>query len=116
MISGGGLARAPSVVASCRPRRPCITSCKAVPRDVSANATAVSVETKTADGSSSTSTKIVPPSEEPSAPYRVTDMTIEDIKSFHQSQLNEYDYIVEDDMVRGGFGRVQPVCGCVLHP
>jgi hypothetical protein len=43
-------------------------------------------------------------------PYRVTQGTIEDIKSYHQSQLCEYDYVVPVDWVRGvvsvGVGRL----------
>lgn len=46
----------------------------------------------TADNSTMTTQK-------PQKPYRVTDTTIDDIKSFHQSQLCEYDYVVDESWV-----------------
>src|SRR5512135_2075393 len=58
-----------------------------------------------ADTTSSSSTKTLQPTQAPQQqtekPYRVTQTTIDDIQAFHKSQLNEYDYIVQDDWVRG---------------
>lgn len=41
------------------------------------------------------------PAQTKQQPYRVTQATIDDIKAFHKSQLCEYDYIAEEDWVRG---------------
>jgi hypothetical protein len=78
---------------ACKPARlsvliPCASSL----RDVSAGVASVK-SAPTAESSTSTATQIR------QEPYRVTDATIEDIKSYHKSQIREYDYIADDSWV-----------------
>jgi hypothetical protein len=81
--------------AACRPRQALRrVSCGASARqDISTAAAATAVVTApTAAADTSVSAE---------APFRVTDTTIQDIQNFHQSQLSEYDYVVDASWVSG---------------
>jgi hypothetical protein len=79
---------------ACKPaKRSRLVPCASVQRDVSAGVASVT-SAPTADSSTSTATQTR------QEPYRVTETTIEDIKSYHKSQIREYDYVVDDSWVR----------------
>lgn len=78
---------------ACKPAKwSLLVPCASLQRDVSAGVASVT-SAPTAESSTSTATQIR------QEPYRVTDATIADIKSYHKSQIREYDYIVDGSWV-----------------
>lgn len=82
--------------AACRPRQPLrrISCGASIRQDISTAAAATAVVTAPTAADTADSSAV-------EAPYRVTDTTIQDIQSFHQSQINEYDYVVDASWVSG---------------